>query len=421
MINVNVINKTKSILAAYINSFRGLPKSVWEILSTHFVATVLSGTLYFLSYYFVHILKYDIQTATFFISCYGLGSIAGGLIGGKLTDVYSPRLVSIISLLLEGLAFFCFLKTGTKPLLIANMILFGVASYSFSTANYIWALNSCEKNETQKLKAINILTVISNLGLGFAAIFLGILKVINFETLFICYGLIFFILAGYLFLSTTDSKNKGIIKRQKKIDVKHAPNEMFIYLMLFSLFLIGMIISQMNSTYSLYIHANFPTYGLGGFSILFLINTFLVVTMQAPIGSLLSGQDNIKFVGFGSFLVGLGMMILSFATFFSEVVLAIIIYTIGEIIFFSLSLLVCYENSPPEKRGQWTGIYRMTFAVSRVIGPAAGGLIYYHYGPRVLWFFCFILGTATFLFCKFAQFKFPTPQPQNESVINNNF
>lgn len=415
MRNVSILGKSKSIFIIYINTFRGLPKSVWKILGIHFINTVLAGTFYFLSYYFVHVLNYNIKIATLFISCYGLGSIVGGLIGGKFTDIYSPRLVSIISLILEGLAFFLFLSFTSKALLIANMILFGVASNSFITSNYIWALNSCENNESQKLKAINILNVISNLGLGLAAVLLGILNIIHFEVLFAFYGFIFLLLAGYLFLFTTDGRKNVMVRSQKNANINQAPNEVFIYLMLFSLFLVGIVISQMSSTYSIYIHANFSEYGLGGFSFLFLINTLLVVSMQAPIGSLLLGKDNIKFVSYGALLVGLGMAILSFATFFAEVIAAIIIYTIGEIIFFSLSLLVCYENSPKEKRGQWTGIYRMTFAVSRVVGPVAGGLIYHHYSARVLWLSCFFIGITIFLICKLVQFRYKPFLVQTES------
>lgn len=418
MNSTNLIISGKSFFLTYINTFRGLPKSVWKILTTQFIATTLSGTLYFLSYYFVHVLKYDIKTAAFFISCYGLGSILGGLLGGKLSDICSPKIVSVMSLVLEAMAFFFFLEFQTKILLIINMTLFGIASYSFITSNYIWALNSCENNESQKLKAINILTVISNLGLSLAATLLGLIKNISFPALFICYGSIYLMLAINLVLSQSPNDNKKIIKNYNCVD-RYNAQKSFVYIMLFSVFLVGIIIAQMSSTYSLYIYGRFPEYGLRGFSILFLINTILVVTIQAPIGSFISGKNNIQFVGYGALLIGLGMAVLSFSTFFFEVIMSCIMYTIGEIIFFSLSLLVCYENSPPEKRGQWAGIYRMTFAASRAVGPIIGGLIYHHYSGKILWLFCFLLGASTFLICKLLRFYNKTSSSKIKMLIFN--
>ena len=49
MRHVNLLGRGKSVLTTYTNTFRGLPKSVWKILSIHFMNIVLAGILYFLS------------------------------------------------------------------------------------------------------------------------------------------------------------------------------------------------------------------------------------------------------------------------------------------------------------------------------------------------------------------------------------
>jgi MFS family permease len=83
--------------------------------------------------------------------------------------------------------------------------------------------------------------------------------------------------------------------------------------------------------------------------------------------------------------------------------IAMIIMTMGEIIFFSISQSLCYEKSPDNKKGTNLGMYRMIFAMSRIAGPFLGSFIYESCGSSQLWYFCFILGIisitpALFLF-----------------------
>ena len=398
-------DKCKRIIASYISNYEGIPVAVWGMITLDFISTTLTAAFYFLSYYFVHTLHYDIKTASFFISFYGLGAIMGGLIGGKLSDEYSPSVISALSILLQGLTFLLFIKFKTAKLIIFNICLFGVAAYSFITANYLAVLEGCAKNENQNLKAINILSVVSNLGLSVAAIIIGLFSNLNFKYLFLYCGLILLIVGlGCLFFCDQYKKQKkskdGVAEGQSRnLSNSTKINYLNIYFILFALLLVGIIVAQMSSTYSIHLKSNFPEYGLSGFSAVFLINTVLIIALQAPLGSLFSGKDKMLCVGIGGLLVAMGMALLGFANNFCVVVLACMVYTFGEMIFFSLSQLVCYENSPVDKRGLWAGVYRMVFASSRVIGPALGGTIYLHFGSPVLWFLCFGMGICCFAAC----------------------
>ena len=102
-------------------------------------------------------------------------------------------------------------------------------------------------------------------------------------------------------------------------------------------------------------------------------------------GSFLSDSNKVWMVGVGAFLIGVGMGLLSIATVFSMAVFSCIIYTFGEMIFFSMAQFVCYQRGAEKKKGQSLGAYRMVYATSRFIGPMAGGFIYQHLGGQVLW------------------------------------
>jgi predicted MFS family arabinose efflux permease len=82
------------------------------------------------------------------------------------------------------------------------------------------------------------------------------------------------------------------------------------------------------------------------------------------------------------------MLMLSFTSFFVLAIVSCFITTIGEILFFSVSQLICYEKGTIRKKGHSLGMYRMVFAASRAIGPATGSLVYQRLGGDMLWYLC---------------------------------
>lgn len=401
-------NKLSRITKAYLISYTGIPILAWYGIAINFIETTLSGVFYFLSYYFVHALKYDVKTAGIFIASYGLGAIFGGFLGGKMSDKLSPNLVSSLNLMIQAVAFMLLTKISSVYLIVIDVFLLGLSSYAFTTANYIWTLSHCKDSQTSKLRALNILSVISNLALGLSAIIVGLISSKNFYYLFISNGAIFLLLAIFLiilenqkyqrktryFLDNLDKETKknGVITPEKN-------HYKVLMIVLIAVFFAGAIVSQVSTTYSLYVESAFPEYGLSGFSVLFMVNTFLVVTMQTPIGEIIIKKNALLMVGIGSLLLGLGMGLVALSSLFSMLIVACIIYTIGEMLLFSMAQLVCYEHAPESKKGQQLGLFRMVFAASRVAGPLLGGIIYYHLGGDVLWYLSGVLGMLCFSLC----------------------
>ena len=399
------MQKFYKFLLVYCSSFTGLTKSIWCDLFVNFLATFFSSFFYYLSYYFVHELNFSVKSASFFISFYGLGSMLGGLFGGKLSDKYSPASIAAISLFFQGLFFLIFSEIRQTTYIVISIFIFGVFTYTFLTSNYISILKKCNNGNASKLKAISLLAVISNAGLGASALAISSFKAINFNIIFAVSGLVLTIMSLILIKSniSIDSNNKLSTNKQPSITKNNISNQLksshtkvINYMVLISVLFIGIIISQMSTTYSLYIKSNFPEYGLGGFGIIFLINTLLIVTTQAQITSYLSDKNKFLYTGMGAFFIALGMFVLAYANNFYSIILACIFYTLGEIAFFSLSQLLCYENAPVDQKGTWTGYYRMMLGASRVIGPALGGAIYQHISGAGLWLFCFGIGAICF-------------------------
>ena len=133
--------------------------------------------------------------------------------------------------------------------------------------------------------------------------------------------------------------------------------------------------------------------------ILFAINTFMVAILQTPLIDKLSNYNKILFTGIGGLLVGIGLMLLNFSSLFIIAIISCLIWTIGEMLFFSMARLVCYESFNSTKKGRALGLYQMAYAASMIIGPFLGGIVYHHVGSNVMWYICAAIGILIFLVC----------------------
>ena len=382
-------------LKSYVSSYQGLPSLAWQGIIICFIESTLIGICYFLSLYFVNELHIDIAKAGILMSFYGIGTVIGGLIGGKLSDRISPITVSIIGLLIQSFAYLILTQLQSFYLLSLNLLIIGMGSYSFITANYVWVLAYCHRGENERLKALNILGVASNLGLGLSAMIISLFTTHHFTSLFLFSGSVLLLTACYLMVIRKNSINpsKSTLVSQKDQSTSLFPRKKTIaWLALLCLFLMGIIISQTNSNYSLYLQEIFPEMGIKSFSILFTINTLMVVFLQAPVVDLFSTSNKVLMIGIGAFLLGFGMAMLVFSYTFPIAILACVVMTLGEIIFFAYSQLICYEEGDEGKKGHSLGTYRMVYAGSRIAGPLLGGFIYQTLGGNMLWYLCGVFG-----------------------------
>lgn len=392
--------RATSFVKSYFSTFLEFSKHCQYGFALCLMESIFMGIYYYLSIYFVDILHIDISTSGIIISCYGIGAIIGGIVGGKLSDRLTPGIVSTFSLFIQAIAYFVFTTISSPTLLMINVFVLGIASYGFITANHLFVLGHCEKGENQRLKGLGILSMASNLGLGLSAIILGEFLSIGFHAVFMITALFIFLLA--LLSSYYEIKTKTI-SRKISNDVNHqtpsAQTDHRVFIMtLFCVFFIGMIIAQLGITYTIYIKEIFPSWGLQSVAILFALNSFIVVFASTLICEYIKEYNKLVMLGLGGFLIGFGMFLLIFSHWF-VISLSCITFTLGEIIFFAIAQLLCYQCGRENKKGSSLGLYRVVYASTRVLGPAAGSWIYFQFGSNILWAICALIGAVCMLSC----------------------
>lgn len=393
----------------YFSSYSGLQRSVWLGIFLSFLNAIFTSLLPFLAIYFANELTLSAENIGVLISCYGVGTLGGGLFGGQLTDKFPPKYISGLCVFLQ--AFFYATLIFTHSFLFLIFILFGlgVATYGFLTASYTWILSYCKHTESEKFKTLGILTVVSNLGMSLAAILVGFSGTIGFQKLFIISSLMLTFL-GIIICSV----KKPIIKtnlsflnteiQEKSNSIQKTNHKKALYLALICLLLMGSIVAQLNATYPLYIQEAFSQMGLKSVSVLFTISSLLIVFFQAPVVHFFKHFNKLRLVGIGSVLLGLGMFLLIFPIGYWVMIFACIVFSFGEMFFFSSVQLVCYESGDSSKKGQSMGLFRVFYGASRIVGPVIGGLVY-HFNPIILWILCGFIGLFCWIICELTRIK----------------
>lgn len=385
----------------YFRHYQGLSKTCWAGIICSLLQALISGIFYFLTFYFVNDLQFSMSVTGIIVGGYGVGAVLGGYGGGKLSDKFSPISVSVVSLLIQALAILNLIYLKNQLILMANLFLMGVGTYAFITANHVLVLSSCLSQENERLRAINVLSTVTNLGLGLSTLMIGVVARFGFINLFAVLSAALVTMALYLLITKEDYHQQvcAVVQQKAPLTKKKKWNRALFQVVLLCVLLTGTVVAQMSTTYPIYLQARFPQFGMHAYSAAFFVNTLLVILLQTPLVNAVGKRNKVAVMGLGAFLLGAGMMCLNFINAFAGVLLLCAIYTAGEMIFFSMAQLNCYQEAPLRKRGRNLGLYRMTFAASRVAGPVMGGFIYQHLGAHAVWYACGMLGTVCLLVC----------------------
>ena len=384
-----------TLIKKYFKNYSGLPKTCRYGITLCLIESSLNGVCFFLSFYFIKWLKINIATAGIIISCYAIGTACGGILGGKLCDKSSPHLIGAISLILEAITFYALTQTSNSILLMFILFFLGLSIYGFLTANNLFVIQQCD-SEAIKLRAINILYAASNFGFGMAAIIIIFLAQKGFHSVFYLSSIVLLLFGIHFLFYEKKSTIKITLIKKNIMNSSLTPNDKkTVFLVLTCLFLVGFIVSQRSAVYLIYINTLFPKNGIMAMCLVFILNPLLVAFFQTPIVNYFQEFNKILMVGIGAFLMGLGTLMLNFSFFFLIIILACIIYTLGEILFFSIAQFLCYQKGENNKKGQSLGIFKTVYATSTIIGPTLSGIIYHYLNSTMLWYLDGILG----LFC----------------------
>ena len=136
-------------------------------------------------------------------------------------------------------------------------------------------------------------------------------------------------------------------------------------------------------------------YTTAAFGLFGSINTVLIIIAEVPLNNWMNDVSYKKTLMLGALFAGIGFGGFAIATTTIPLVIAIIVFTIGEMIFFPVTASYTSEIAPADRRGEYMGYYQMTFSFAFSAGPWLGTVIYQNYGSVILWSGALVFGLIT--------------------------
>jgi predicted MFS family arabinose efflux permease len=392
-----VLTGTKSFLHA---TYGGLPGLTWLVCGAAFVNRAGAMVVPFLSLYLGKRFGYSVEAAGYVVSLYGLGAIAGNLVGGKLTDVLGPVRVQIATLSGAALWMWALTQATSPAWLGAGVFVLGVLNDAFRPGNMAAVVASVPPHLASTALTLNRVAI--NAGWAIGPTVGGHLAEVDFRWLFVVDGATCALAGLLLWLLVPRALG---CRRDAPADAAAAPPPRALspwrdgrFLALLGVTIATLLVfMQYFSTQTRHLaHVfGFTEREIGW---LLAVNPVLIVLVEMPLVRWLRRFHRLHVVALGTLLIGLSFPLLVPVAWGLPGVLAqLVLLTTGEMLSFSLLGSFVSDHAPHSQRGSYLGVHGAAFSLALVFAPGLGGWVYDRVGADALWSGCAVVGALAAL------------------------
>jgi MFS family permease len=408
-----------------MNPWRGLknlPREIWILCAATLVNRSGTMVLSFLVLYITATRSVSPARAAVALTVYGVAALLVMPLAGRLADRAGSLPIMKASLLLTGVLLLLFPLAKSYAGILMMTFGFSVLNESIRPASL--SMISSMVAPAQRKSAFALSRLSANLGMSIGPAVGGILAVYSFHWLFLVDGATS-VLAG-LVLVFAPWRDMTQIKSQEPqwedaedlgreieadstiplaalhpaADLQAFRNRRMLYFIA-ALIPVQLVFFQFTSTLPLFLvhDLRFPESIYGT---IFTVNTLLIVALEVPLNSAMAHWSHRRTLTLGALLyaVGFGSYALVGVAPFGKtagVFAAVVIWTFGEMIMMPGSSAYAAEIAPPERRGEYMGLYTMSFNIGFSVGPLLGASLLGRWGPSVAWGAAFVSGCISAL------------------------
>lgn len=346
----------------------------------------------FLSLYLVNSKGFTLPQVGWIMTCYGVGSLAGTWVGGRLTDSIGAYKVITTSLFLGGLGFIALQFMESFYGFCAGIFALIFVADAYRPAIFV----ACDAYSKPKnvTRSIALIRLAINLGFSIGPVIGGIIIArINYNSLFWIDGMTCILAAMLLFVLLKPKRRT--IDETKILKVKEgiSPYKNGIFLLLISIMVLStMMFVQYFSVVPLYYEqAYFLSEDVIG-GILFL-NGIIIVVFEMPLVGWLERINISKTIAtfWGMVFLALSFLVLNLSDAFSVLIIGMVLMTLGEMIGSPFANALALEMAPKGRKGSYMGLYSMSFSVSHIFGHNGGMNLVDQFGYRNTWFIIVVI------------------------------
>lgn len=374
-----------------------LPRRLWVLAAANLINRAGTMALPFMSLYLIKARGFSVAQAGAMLALYGAAAFVVGPFSGALCDRFGANRVMTWSLGASGLFALAFPLAQTLPEVGAMTVLWALCSEAFRPAGMTVVSESAPPDMRKQANALNRLAV--NLGMSVGPAVGGFLAAVSFRALWVIDGATTLAAAAVLARFLTDAVPTGAPRGGGLPSFKALSDPRLRYCLLAAV-PIAVVFFQNDGSLPVFLVRNLRLtesfYGL-----MFTLNTLLIVAFEIPLNHATAAWSHRRTLALGAGLFALGYGAHVFVHHAWQVAAATAVWTFGEMIFLPGLTAYVADISPDGRRGEYMGLYSMSFSFAFTLGPWAGLLLLDRYGPAVLWTSAFAVGSfAAVLFAR---------------------
>lgn len=395
----------------------GLPRGVWVLFAVTLVNRMGTMVLPFLVLYLTRDVGFSAARAGLVLTVYGIGALIAAPLTGRLCDRLGAPRVMQASLVLGALVFFLFPFARSWWWILLASAALAIASEGFRPASLSIVATIVEASDLKRAFAAIRLAI--NLGMSIGPALGGFLATSSFRWLFVIDGATSLAAAIVLFVwpigmppraptlraaaapAAPDGARAAAAPRARPPGALRDTN---LLVFLFGVILVAMVFFQHQGAMPIYLvrdlHLRESTYGL-----LFTINTILIVLLEVRLNVATSHWPHRRSLALGTLLLGFGFGGLALCREIWGVLATVIVWTFGEMMALPPMSAHVAEIAPEERRGEYMGVYTMSWGAAFTVGPWLGTVALDRFGGRALW-------AGVFVFAMIAVFMLARIRPR---------
>ncbi|TBW26519.1 MFS transporter [Gramella sp. KN1008] len=375
----------QKLFRSYFESFGGLRKEIWLLSLVTLINRAGTMVIPFLSLYLTKNRGFSLEEVGWILSFFGLGSVTGSWLGGKLTDKIGHYKTMAGSLILSSVLFVLLqFPTSFWSICIGIYLVMTVADI-FRPAVFV-AINAYSKPQN-RTRSITLIRLAINLGFSAGPAIGGIIiETGGYSGLFWVDGFTC-LMAGILLLRLLHPKRSQTEPEEVVPDPKTAMSDKPYLIFIFAMMIFGFIFIQYFSTMPLYYsqHHRLDEFEIG---LLLGLNGLLIFLWEMPLIKFMESKKHsaIGYVIFGTLLTGLSFLVINLTDWVGILVVGMLLVTVGEMIGFPFSNTFALARSDGRKRGSYMALYSIAFSISHIFGHTSGMQLIDNFGFEFTWY-----------------------------------
>jgi MFS family permease len=379
-------------------TYREFPLQFRVLVGAAFIDRI-GGTMLlpFFALYVTEKFNVGMTEAGLLLGVFSLAGLAGGMVGGALTDRFGRRSLVIFGLVFSALGSLAMGFVTSLHAFYALAALAGLLGEIAGPAH--GAMVADMLPEEQRSEGYGVLRIVGNLAWIIGPTIGGVLALHSYMLLFITDAVTSLITAAIVYRLIPETKPAPAEHAQSEswlrtvVGYREVARDRLYMVFLLTSMLMLVVYQQMYSTLSVYLR---DVHGIParGYGLLMSIDAALVVVAQFPVARRVRRYPPMLMMALGTVFYMVGFTMYGFVSTYALFIAAILLITVGEMIVMPVGQALAARFAPEAMRGRYMAFFGFSWALPGMVGAWAAGVIMDNYNPNWVWYLCGIISAV---------------------------